>query len=124
MRAGGALTVPEGTPPLWDGRTPATVAEWVALGREVFFGYPLRAESSFRWALEHPDVAERAGLRTAAGGIVPGMRLYVDPDGKRRLASRAPCAAASAEGRAAAASAASFDYGAPGSRTAMGRARR
>ena len=37
--------------PLWDGQTPTTVAEWVALGERVFFEFPMRAEVFAEFAL-------------------------------------------------------------------------
>src|SRR5688572_22533263 len=36
---------------LWDGRRPATQAEWVALGRRGFFEFPLRSEVAMEHAL-------------------------------------------------------------------------
>ncbi len=82
LRAKKPLTVDPATPRLWDGVRPTTMAGWVALGREVFFGYPLRVEVYAKYALEHPDVGERYGVRAGPDGVYPGVRLFVDVTGK------------------------------------------
>jgi mono/diheme cytochrome c family protein len=61
------------------------MADWVALGREVFFGYPLRVEIFMNWALEHPDIGERVGVRAGADGVYPGVRLFTNLEGKSSL---------------------------------------
>jgi mono/diheme cytochrome c family protein len=71
--------------PLWDGRRPETVDGWVALGREVFFGYPLRAEPALGTALSDPARAQALGLEETAGGVYPGMRRFADVDGTVRI---------------------------------------
>ncbi|MBS2015587.1 MAG: c-type cytochrome [Deltaproteobacteria bacterium] len=79
------LTVDASTPPLWDGKRPTTMEGWVALGREVFFGYPLRSEVYMRWALEHPEMAEKIGIKAGKDGVVPGARLFLDVDGNATI---------------------------------------
>jgi len=81
LRAGRPLHMDPAAPPLWDGKRPTTMAGWVALGREVFLGYPLRVEVYMKWALEHPEMGERIGIKPAADGTYPGARLFVDVDG-------------------------------------------
>lgn len=71
--------------PLWDGVRPTTLAEWQALGRRVFFGYPLRPEIFAEHALANPDVARAVGLGRAADGSVPGVVAFVDVDGRDRV---------------------------------------
>lgn len=115
LRAGRMPTVPEGTAPLWNGVRPASMPEWVALGREVFFGYPLRSEVYMKWAIEHPAEAARVGIRPDAGGEFLGARLFVDVDGKAAIGIT--CAVChtdvDAEGRATIGRARrGFDYGA------------
>lgn len=57
--------------PLWDGVKPQTPQAWIALGKEVFFAYPLRAEPLVEFAVAHPQLAEAVGLeRTAEGAYV------------------------------------------------------
>jgi hypothetical protein len=112
-RAGKAPSIPADTPPLWDGKRPATMAAWVALGREVFFRYPLRAEPIVEWGLAHPDAAERAGVRPADDGGYPGLVAFVDVDGRSRVGiSCAVCHANVAEAALVVGEARrSFDYG-------------
>ena len=85
LRAHRALTIAADAPRLWDGKRPTTMAAWVALGREVFFGYPLRVEIFMNWALEHPEVGERVGVRPAEDGSYPGVRLFTDIQGRTSL---------------------------------------
>ena len=85
LRAHRPLAIDGSTPRLWDGKRPTTMAGWVALGREVFFGYPLRVEVFMNWALEHPDVGERVGVRAARDGTYPGVRLFTDIQGRTSL---------------------------------------
>ena len=70
---------------LWDGRVPETQAEWVALGREVFFEYPLRADEHVRFGVTDPDRAERLGLESAADGTLAGVVVFRDVDGRERV---------------------------------------
>jgi mono/diheme cytochrome c family protein len=85
LRAHRPLTIAADAPRLWDGKRPTTMAAWIALGREVFFGYPLRVEVFMTWALEHPEVGERVGVRAAQDGTYPGVRLFTDIQGKTSL---------------------------------------
>lgn len=71
--------------PLWDEKRPTTMAGWVALGREVFVGYPLRREVFMSYALERPELAARVGIRTTKDGLVPGARAFVDVDGTKTV---------------------------------------
>ncbi|MBI5513579.1 MAG: hypothetical protein HY909_07405 [Deltaproteobacteria bacterium] len=80
-----APALPEGTGPLWDGRRPRTLEGWVALGREVFFGYPLRVEVFLEWALAHPGALDEAGLERAPDGGYVGVRVFQDLDGAARV---------------------------------------
>ena len=85
LRAHRPLVLDDKAPRIWDGKRPTTMAAWVALGREVFFGYPLRVEVFMNWALEHPDVGERVGVRAAEDGTYPGVRLFMDIQGRTSL---------------------------------------
>jgi cytochrome c5 len=73
------------TPPLWDGVRPSSMAAWVALGREVFFRYPLRREVFVHWALAHPGVGARVGVRPADDGSYPGVVAFVDTRGESQI---------------------------------------
>jgi cytochrome c5 len=88
LRDGGSVRMPGDAAPLWDGETPETMAQWVALGRRVFFTYPLRPEA----AAEHALVVDRAdaiGLRrdpeAGDGGVVPGLVAFADVDGDTKV---------------------------------------
>jgi cytochrome c5 len=73
---------------LWDERRPTTQAGWVALGRRVFFEFPLRAEVALEHALLRADNAAGAaalGVERAASGELPGIVVFADVDGQRRL---------------------------------------
>lgn len=101
------------TEPLWDGVEPSTMDEWVALGRAVFFGYPMRAEVYMEWGLTRPALAAAVGIERDAAGNVPGLVLFVDVDREVRVGiTCAVCHTAVVggevvEGRARR----SFDYG-------------
>ena len=85
LRAHRPLALEPTTPRLWDGKRPTTMPGWIALGRDVFFGYPLRVEVFMNYALEHPDVGERVGVRAAADGTYPGVRVFTDVQGRTSL---------------------------------------
>lgn len=83
--AGRGLGAVAAAPPLWDGERPETLAGWEALGRRVFFDYPLRPEVFAEHALAHPEVGATVGLRAAADGSVPGTVVFVDVDGAAQV---------------------------------------
>lgn len=85
LRETGELPLPGSAPPLWDGRRPELLAEWVALGERVFFEYPLRAEPFARHALANPELGEAVGLRADAAGRWPGVVAFSDLDGETRV---------------------------------------
>lgn len=101
------------TGPLWDGTTPATQAEWVALGQKVFFTYPLRAEPLVEFAQKHPQLAADVGLEQTADGQYVGLVRFTDVDGTPRTGiTCALCHAVVREGVAVAGPARrTFDYG-------------
>ena len=77
--------VPESADVLWDGKVPATRAEWVALGRRVFFEYPMRAEVFMEWGLTKPALAEAIGVERTADGSIPGLVVFANIDGSHRV---------------------------------------
>ncbi|HVH45279.1 MAG TPA: hypothetical protein VM925_23160, partial [Labilithrix sp.] len=113
IRDGTPVTLDPATPPLWDGRRPATMPGWIALGREVFFRYPLRVEIFMDWALGHPDVGERVGIRADARGDYPGVVRFVNVDGKSALGiTCAVCHSSIEDGQTVVGAARrQFDYG-------------
>ena len=81
---------------LWDGQRPTSQAAWIALGRRVFFEYPLRPEIAMEHALVAPapgvalpaDAAATAaalGVERTPAGDVPGLVVFDDVDGAPRL---------------------------------------
>ncbi len=75
----------EGVAPLWDGRRPSSMSQWVSLGREVFFRYPLRAEVYVEHALGRPPLALDVGILRAPDGTYPGAVRFRDVDGEARV---------------------------------------
>jgi len=92
--------------PLWDGETPVTMAAWVALGREVFFRYPLRAD---------PYVAHSVReLARDESGAWPGVLAFRDVDGDTAIGISCALCHTSVEAGVVSIGAArrEFDYGA------------
>ncbi len=113
LRSGKSVALDEEAAPLWNGETPSNMAQWVALGRKVFFSYPLRSEVFAEHALRTSSVAERVGLGSDQNGTWPGVVAYQTVDGKAEIGiTCALChvtieAGTMVEGRARR----SFDYG-------------
>ncbi|MBP6848192.1 MAG: c-type cytochrome [Kofleriaceae bacterium] len=92
LAAGQPLPTP--TAPLWDGARPTDDAAWIALGRRVFFAYPLRddvgvahlfAARGAAAATARDATAEALGIERAADGSYPGLVVFADVDGVTRL---------------------------------------
>src|SRR5688500_7452062 len=77
--------VPETADVLWDGKVPTTRAEWIALGRKVFFEYPMRSEVFMEWGLTKPALADAIGVDRLADGSIPGLVLFANIDGSHRV---------------------------------------
>lgn len=99
--------------PLWDGEQPTTMEGWVALGRRVFFGYPMRAEVYMEWGLTRPELVASLGVQRTADGAVPGLVLFRDVDQLVRVGiTCAICHTSVVDGELVEGSARrSFDYG-------------
>jgi mono/diheme cytochrome c family protein len=80
----GELPAPPSTP-LWNGVTPTTMPAWVALGRRVFFEYPMRAEVFMEYALTEPALAKSVGVERATDGMLPGLVVFANIDGEPRV---------------------------------------
>jgi hypothetical protein len=87
-------------PVLWDGKRPKTMEAWVALGREVFFRYPMRADVVAKYALEHPAEAATRGVVRLPDGTYPGLVHFVDIDGKEALGITCALCHSSSDGSA------------------------
>jgi len=79
------MRVPDDAGPVWDGVRPTNLRAWTALGREVFFRYPIRDDAFVEHALRTSRQAGDAGLLQLPDGRVPGAVAYVDLDGSERL---------------------------------------
>jgi len=99
--------------PLWDGRTPSTAAEWVALGERVFFGYPMRAEVFLEHGMTRRALVDAVGIERTASGDTPGLVVFRDVDGAHRVGITCAICHASVKAGATVAGHArrSFDYG-------------
>lgn len=85
LERGELPSVPASQPPLWDGMAPTTQAGWVALGRRVFFEYPMRAEVYMEWGLQRPALAAEVGVERTAAGELPGLVVFANVDGETRV---------------------------------------
>ncbi len=99
--------------PLWDGTTPTTLAAWAALGKRVFFEYPMRAEVFMEWGLTRPELATAIGVERTADGAAPGLVVFANIDGSTRVGiTCAICHTAVRDGvLVAGAARRRFDYG-------------
>ena len=73
---------------------------WVALGREVFFRYPMRADVIAKYAVEHPAEAATRGVVKLPDGTYPGLVHFVDIDGKEALGITCALCHSSSDGSA------------------------
>jgi mono/diheme cytochrome c family protein len=105
--------VPADRAPLWDGVRPTTMAGWVALGRRVFFEYPMRAEVFMEYGLTKPKLAAAVGIERTTDGTVPGLVVFANIDGETRVGiTCAICHSAVKQGAVVAGAARrAFDYG-------------
>jgi mono/diheme cytochrome c family protein len=85
LQRGELPAIPDGSAPLWNGVTPTTMQEWVALGRRVFFEYPMRAEVFMEYALTEPALAQTVGVQHTRDGILPGLVMFANVDGETRV---------------------------------------
>lgn len=100
-------------PRIWDGVAPSTAEAWIALGRRVFFEFPMRAEALVEHALGRRALAEGVGVERTSDGVVPGAVVFVDTDGEVRVGMTcALCHSAVEDGRIVAGRARrALDYG-------------
>jgi len=78
--------------PLWDGVRPTTREGWVALGKRVFFEFPLRAEVAAEHTLVPwtdgvglPADSSALGFEKTASGELVGLVVFKDVDGRERV---------------------------------------
>lgn len=113
LARGDMPVIPSERAPLWNGVTPTTMPEWVALGRRVFFEYPMRAEVFMEYALTQPALAAAVGVERLPNGDVPGLVVFANIDGETRVGiTCAICHSTIHEGELVAGEARrTFDYG-------------
>ncbi|HEY4057029.1 MAG TPA: hypothetical protein VGM39_10490, partial [Kofleriaceae bacterium] len=70
---------------LWDSKTPTTMPEWIALGRRVFFEYPMRAEVFMEWGLTQRELVDEVGVERTTNGDIPGLVVFKNVDGETRV---------------------------------------
>jgi hypothetical protein len=99
--------------PLWDGTVPTTMAGWVALGKKVFFEYPMRSEVFMEWGLMKRALADDVGVERTADGAIPGLVVFANVDGRTRVGiTCAICHSAMRDGELVVGAARRrFDYG-------------
>ncbi len=85
LRSSGRVSLPGDASEMWDQVRPTTFEGWAALGREVFFSYPLRPEPQAAHAIIEPAVAARVGLQPTADGSWPGVVAFEDIDGEAKI---------------------------------------
>lgn len=91
--AGDALTT------LVPASLPETEEEWIALGRRVFFEYPLRADATYAALLEIPGALDDTGWLRDPDGAVVGLRVFEHEDGSTRVGNTCAQCHASYGGR-------------------------
>jgi len=113
LEAGAAPALPDATAPLWDRARPTTQAGWVALGRRVFFEYPLRSEIFMEYGLTKRALVDQVGVERPADGSLPGLVEFADVDGRHRVGITCAVCHTSVDGGALVVGAArrKFDYG-------------
>lgn len=84
LRASREVRLPDQAAPLWNGVRPTSFEGWAALGRRVFFEYPLRPEPQAAHALARPSLAQEVGLVEVAG-VWPGVVAFEDIDGAAKV---------------------------------------
>jgi len=78
---------------------PETDEEWIALGRRVFFEYPLRPDPTYTALMEIEDGLEQTGWLRGEDDSWVGMRVFEDGDGLLRVGNTCAQCHASYEGR-------------------------
>ncbi len=81
----GDMPTVEGRDSLWDGKVPTTIDGWAALGKRVFFEYPMRAEVFMEWGLTKRAVVDAVGVERTADGSIPGLVVFANVDGRTRV---------------------------------------
>ena len=79
--AGEPFSAGEGLTTLVPEVLPDTEEDWIALGRRVFFEYPLRRESTYAELVRIDGALDATGWLRDESGDVVGLRVFVDENG-------------------------------------------
>lgn len=113
LRAGDPWELPAEAQPIRVEARPSSFDAWAAVGREVFYRYPLRPEPQAAHALANPALAKATGMSPAPDGTWPGVVAFEDIDGQAKIGiTCALCHVSVEEGRVVEGRAhRSLDYG-------------
>ena len=75
---------------------PEADAEWIALGRRVFFDYPLRADGIYETLVRVPGALEESGFLVDGENVI-GLAIFADQTGIRLGSTCAQCHAGRGE---------------------------
>ncbi len=85
LQSGAPVTIAAHAEPLWDGKSPENMSQWVALGKRVFYEYPLRSEVFAEHALRSEKLAGSIGLQPDENGVWPGVIAFQTLDGASEI---------------------------------------
>lgn len=71
----------------FDGETPQTRDEWLALGKTVFYEMPMRRDAYLDWVADRPELWQEVGLQTKENGELRGVVKFKDMRGRTRKAA-------------------------------------
>ncbi len=97
--AGEPIAAGSGLTTLTPETLPETEQEWIALGRRVFFEYPLRSEGTYTVLAGVPGALDATGWLRDEDGATVGLRVFVDGDGVARIGNTCAQCHASYGGR-------------------------
>ena len=98
--SGAPLAVGTGLTTLVPDALPETEEEWIALGRRVFFEYPLRSDATYTALAGLEGALDATGWLRDDGGAVVGLRVFEDDAGQPRIGNTCAQCHASRGGRA------------------------
>jgi len=71
----------------FDGETPESREEWIALGKRVFHEMPMRRDAYLDWVADRPEIWNEVGLQTTESGELRGVVKFQDMRGRTRKAA-------------------------------------
>lgn len=97
--AGAPVSAGEGMTTLVPEVLPDSEEEWIALGRRVFFEYPLRADATYTALVGIEGALQATGWLQDEAGDTVGLRVFLDGEGVARIGSTCAQCHASYGGR-------------------------